>query len=167
MTSGARALGGAILIGISVVVVDQLTKRWAVGAAADGPIDLFWTLRIKVTENTGMAFSQARGWGPLIGLAAIAIVIALLVVVGRTPGRLNWVGVGLIVGGAVGNLMDRAVRSPGWLRGGVVDFIDLQWFPVFNVADMAINVGAAIVILTALFRPSRVEENPEIDVEQR
>lgn len=166
MTSGARALGGAILIGISVVVADQLSKRWAISAAADGPIDLFWTLRIKVTENTGMAFSQARGWGPLIGLVAIVIVIALLVVVGRTPNRLNWVGVGLIVGGAVGNLTDRVVRSPGWLRGGVVDFIDLQWFPVFNVADMAINVGAAIVILTALFRPARVDESPGIDVEQ-
>lgn len=161
MTSGVRALVGAIVIGGIVLVADQLTKRWAIGATADGPIDLWWTLRIRVTENTGMAFSQGQGWGSLIGVVAIIIAGALLVVVARRPGRLNWVGVGLIVGGALGNVADRLTRSSQFMGGGVVDFIDLQWFPVFNVADMAINVGAVVVIVTALLQPSPIA--PESD----
>jgi signal peptidase II len=65
----------------------------------------------------------------------------------RQPGRLTDISVGLIVGGAIGNLIDRSFRQDGWLRGGVVDFIDFQWFPIFNVADVAINVGGALLII--------------------
>ena len=67
--------------------------------------------------------------------------------------------VGLIVGGAVGNLLDRLFREPGWLRGGVVDFIDLQWWPIFNVADIAITVGGVLLLLSSL-RPPRPEPAP-------
>ena len=64
------------------------------------------------------------------------------------------VGAQLIIGGAAGNLIDRLVRDEGLLRGAVVDFIELQWFPVFNVADAAINIGAVLLIL-AVLRESR------------
>ena len=65
------------------------------------------------------------------------MVVGLLVSIGRESSPLYTPAVGLIVGGAVGNLIDRLFRSPGWFRGGVVDFIDLQWWPIFNVADIA------------------------------
>jgi signal peptidase II len=58
--------------------------------------------------------------------------------------------VGLIVGGAIGNLLDRLFRAPGWFRGAVVDFIDLQWWPIFNVADIGVTVGGALLLLTSV-----------------
>ena len=57
---------------------------------------------------------------------------------------------GLVLGGAVGNVLDRLLRGEGWLHGSVVDFIDLQWFPVFNVADMGVTIGGALLVLGAL-----------------
>ncbi len=150
MTSAARRLRGSLVVAATVVAVDQITKWWAVSALADGPINLFWTLRFNLVYNFGMAFGQGRGLGPLISVIGVAIVAVLLISVGRGSRELNWFGVGLVVGGAIGNIADRLLRDPYWLRGGVVDFIDLQWFPVFNVADIAINVGAAVLILSAL-----------------
>ena len=64
---------------------------------------------------------------------------------------MSTVGIGLLIGGAAGNLIDRMFRGDdGFLQGAVVDFIDLQWFPIFNVADMAINVGAGLLILNSI-----------------
>lgn len=150
MTTPHRPVRAAALVAVAVVVADQLSKWWATRALVDGPIDVFWTLRFQLTSNTGMAFSQGQGWGPLIGLAAIAIVIALFISLARGIGDLNWFGVGLIAGGAVGNVIDRLLRGEAWLRGGVVDFIDFQWFPVFNLADASINIGVVVIIWTAL-----------------
>ena len=60
------------------------------------------------------------------------------------------VAAGLVMGGAVGNLADRIFRGDGWLDGAVIDFIDFQWFPIFNVADMGVNVGGALFIIWTL-----------------
>lgn len=151
MNGPTRALRVSIAIAAAVIAVDQLTKHWALSALADGrTIDLVWTLRFRLVFNSGMAFSQGEGLGPLIGVVAIGIVVVLLVSLRKGAGGLGTVGVGLVVGGALGNVMDRLFRGDGWFRGAVVDFIDLQWFPVFNVADVAINVGAACLILGAL-----------------
>lgn len=152
MTESTRALRGSVLIAAAVVAVDQLTKHWALNALRDGPIDVVWTLRFNLVFNRGMAFSQAEGFGPLIGVVALVIIAVLLVSLRRGSTSLGTVGVGLVVGGAAGNVIDRVARSPGWFRGAVVDFIDFQWFPVFNVADAAINVGAAALIIGALWR---------------
>ena len=65
----------------------------------------------------------------------------------------------MIIGGAVGNLLDRLFRSPGWFRGGVIDFIDVQWWPIFNVADIAVTVGGALLILSTML-PARAAEPP-------
>jgi len=65
---------------------------------------------------------------------------------------------GLIVAGALGNLIDRLFRGDAWLRGAVVDFIDLQWFPVFNLADSAISVGAAIMVISSMLPSRQVAE---------
>jgi signal peptidase II len=155
MTPAARRLRGSLVVAAVVVAVDQLTKWWAVTALDDGPISMFWTLRLNLVYNFGMAFGQGRGLGPLISVIGLVIVAVLLISVGRGSRELNWFGVGLVVGGAIGNIADRLLRDPYWLRGGVVDFIDLQWFPVFNVADIAINVGAAILIISALLEGRR------------
>lgn len=135
-----------------VVVVDQLTKRWALDELADRHIDVFWTLRFNLSFNTGMAFSTGESLGPLIGVVAFVVVVVLLLGLRRQPGRLTDLAAGLIVGGAIGNLADRLFRSPGWLRGAVVDFIDLQWFPIFNVADMGVTIGGALLVLATWLR---------------
>jgi signal peptidase II len=143
-------LRGALFIAAGVVLVDQLTKHWAVNALHDRNIDLFWTLRFNLAFNTGMAFSQGTGIGPFIGIVALFVVIGLLIAIGRASSPLYTPAVGLIIGGAIGNLVDRLFRAPGWFRGGVVDFIDVQWWPIFNVADMAVTVGGALLILSTL-----------------
>jgi signal peptidase II len=131
-----RRLRGALVIALIVVVIDQLSKHWAVNHLVDHDDDLFWTLRFHLAHNTGMAFSKGTGLGPVIGIVALIVVVGLLVSIGRQSSPLYTPAVGLIVGGAVGNLLDRLLRSPGGFRGGVVDFIDVQWWPIFNVADI-------------------------------
>ena len=134
-----------------VVIVDQLTKRWALADLGDGNIDLVGSLRLNLAFNKGMAFSQGTGLGPIIGVVALLVIVGLLVSIGRSTSRIYPLAVGLIIGGAVGNLLDRLFRSPGWLRGGVVDFIDLQWWPIFNVADIGVTVGGALLLVSTLW----------------
>jgi signal peptidase II len=79
----------------------------------------------------------------------MVIVVGLLLSLRRGTSRTIDVSIGMILGGAIGNLIDRLLRDPGWFRGGVVDFIDFQWFPIFNVADMGITVGGALLVLAS------------------
>jgi signal peptidase II len=142
--------GLIIAVAAVVVVVDQLTKWWALETLDTRTIDLPWTLRLNLTLNRGAAFGLGSKYAPLIALAAVVVVV---VVLGSTRGldaRWPRVGVGLVLGGAFGNLSDRMFREgTGVLGGAVVDFIDLQWWPVFNVADAAVCVGAVLLVLTA------------------
>ncbi len=141
-----------IAVAVAVIAVDQLTKAWAVNALADHDIDVFWTLRFHLTFNGGMAFSQGRGLGPIIGVIALVVVVVLLVSLRRhNHSTFAAVAVGLVVGGAAGNILDRLLRSGDGLLGGeVVDFIDLQWWPIFNVADSAVVIGGALLLLASL-----------------
>ena len=104
------------------------------------------SLRFNLAYNTGMAFSKGTGLGPVIGIVALVVVVGLLISIGRESSPLYTPAVGLIIGGAVGNLLDRLFRDPGWFRGGVVDFIDVQWWPIFNVADIAVTVGGVLLL---------------------
>ena len=135
------------LAGAAVLLLDQLTKWWASEALADRTIDLVWTLRLHLVFNTGAAFSQGEGWGPLFAVL-ILLVVALLVRQGAgTDDPMTRIAVGVVIGGAIGNLADRAFREGGGFFGGaVIDFIDLQWWTVFNVADSAIVVGGVLVV---------------------
>ncbi len=151
---GAR-LGWAP-IALAVVVADQLTKHWAINELVDDDIDLFWTLRFNLSYNTGMAFSSGESFGPIIGILALVVVVVLLLSLKRQPGRLTDVAVGLIIGGAIGNVIDRLFRQEAWFRGAVVDFIDFQWFPIFNIADIGVTVGGALLVF-ASWRASRVD----------
>jgi signal peptidase II len=142
------------LIGAVAVItfgLDQLTKWWALHALADGPIDLVWTLRLRLTFNTGTAFSLGAGRGGLVALLAVAVVAAMLWFGRSVASPAGAVALGLVLGGAVGNLADRVFRADGGLlSGAVVDFVDLQWWPVFNLADVAIVCGAVLLLLTSV-----------------
>ncbi|MEA2827071.1 MAG: signal peptidase [Actinomycetota bacterium] len=136
-------------VGAAVAVVDQLTKAWALSALADGPIHVVGTLRLALTHNTAGAFGLGGGFVPLLALAALGVVV-YLIVTGAASSRLPVaLAMGLLLGGAVGNLLDRILRAPGLLRGAVVDFVDLRFWPVFNVADMGITVGCVMLLLWA------------------
>lgn len=151
---GPRRLGTIASIAITVLVLDQATKHWALNALSDGRvIEVVGSLQFNLRFNTGMAFSLGSdsGIGPWVTVLAIFVVVAVsLGATSRIP--LGAVASGLITGGAIGNLIDRAFRGDdGFLHGAVVDFIDLQWWPVFNIADAAIVVGA-ILLVVASFR---------------
>jgi signal peptidase II len=103
-----------------------------------------------------MAFSQAQGIGPLIGIAALLVVAWLAWTSRSLTSRLTGVAAGLIAGGALGNLSDRLFRGDRILHGAVIDFIDFQWFPIFNVADMAIDIGGALFVLGSVFGHRRM-----------
>ena len=135
-----------------VVALDQLTKRWAVSELSNSrPRHVIWTLQWNLTHNSGMAFSQAQGIGPLIGIAALLVVVWLAWNTRMLTSRVTRIAAGLIAGGAIGNLADRVFRGDRVLHGAVVDFIDFQWFPIFNVADMAIDIGGALFVLWTVF----------------
>jgi signal peptidase II len=143
--SGLHVLSVAVAAG--VLALDQLTKAWALEALDDRTIHLFWTLQLNLTFNSGMAFGQAEGWGPVIGVVALVVIIALLLSLRRSGSRLSAVAIGMVIGGALGNLADRAFRGgEGFLQGSVVDFIDFQWWPVFNVADIGVVVGGLLLV---------------------
>jgi signal peptidase II len=137
------------------VVLDQISKHWAVNALADGEVrHVIWTLQWNLAYNSGMAFSKGQGWGPVIGLVAFAVVVVLALSSAKLGSRLAEFAAGLLLGGAIGNLIDRLFREEGWMRGRVVDFIDFQWFPIFNVADMGVTVGAVLFALSAMLAPA-------------
>jgi signal peptidase II len=143
----------SVVAGIAaiVVAVDQLTKWWASQALEERDIDLFWTFRLRLTRNSGAAFSLARGGGGLVALAALVVVFFLIRAGRGAETKWGILCLGLVMGGAVGNLVDRAVRQGhGFLGGAVIDFIDPQWWPVFNVADVAISIGGVLLLLVAM-----------------
>ncbi|WP_428119476.1 signal peptidase II [Candidatus Poriferisodalis sp.] len=139
---------------VVVTTVDQLSKAWAVTALEDEIIDVVSTLRLRLVHNTGFAFSAGKGLGPVLALAAIVIVGVLWSSRRRVHGSWPTVGLGAIIGGALGNLGDRVFRGDGWGSGGVVDFIDVQWWPIFNLADAGITIGLA-GLLVHLYRSER------------
>ena len=140
----------ALFIGL-VVLLDQVTKSWAVSALADGRvIHVIGSLQFSLGFNSGFAFSQGQGMGPLVGIFAIIAVLFLLRAVRKATTRLSAMALCAIVAGALGNIADRIFRGEGWLYGRVVDFIDVQWWPVFNVADSSITVGACALIAAML-----------------
>jgi signal peptidase II len=153
-----RATRMSLLVAFVVAVLDQLSKAWALRDLADGHIiDVIWTLQFNLTYNRGMAFSRGTGIGPVIGVIALVVVVMLLLSLRRADNSLTRLATGLIIGGAVGNILDRLFRDSGWMRGAVIDFIDFQWWPVFNIADMAIMIGAATMIVAMLKYNSQIK----------
>jgi signal peptidase II len=138
-------------VALGVVALDQITKTWAERALADGPIHLVWTLSLNLTYNSGAAFSSGTGYTPLITALVVCVLIALLGLSRSATTTLGLVALGLVLGGASGNLVDRLFRGNG---GAVIDFIDLRWWPVWNVADAAVVIGAILLLLSRRREPA-------------
>jgi signal peptidase II len=150
--SGRRRALLVTAIVVGVVVLDQLTKVWAVATLADGPTSIIGTdVQLQLSRNTGGAFSLFQGMTPLLAVLAIVLVVFLVRAAKRTDGTVAVVALSLVLGGALGNLCDRVFRSPGFLEGAVVDFVSVGRFPTFNVADSAITIGAILLIGWSLF----------------
>ena len=158
-------LGVAAVVALVVVALDQLTKWWALENVVVEAMPVVWTLQLRVTRNTGAAFSLLAGedLGPLLALLAV-VVVGVLVWQGRlVGGRFGTVCLGLVLGGALGNLLDRVARGEGLLDGAVVDFIDFGWWPVFNLADAAIVVGSIGLVAVYAFGERESPESTELD----
>lgn len=136
-----------LAVAAAVLLADQLTKLWALRALEDGDIHLFWTIRLRLVFNQGTAFGLGTSLAPVITVAAVIVSAALIVMTWSTTHRVVAALAGLVLGGALGNLGDRAFRGDGFFDGSVVDFVDPQWWPVFNVADAAISVGVVLFLV--------------------
>lgn len=148
-----RTIGLLLVIAVAVYVFDVLTKVVAVAKLEPyEPVRLIGdTVTFTLVRNPGAAFSMATGYTWILTFVALAVVIGIVRYSGKLR-SLGWiVGLGLILGGAVGNLTDRIFRAPGVFQGHVVDFVSVGWWPVFNVADSAVVCGAVLlVVLTVL-----------------
>lgn len=134
-----------VVVAAIVTLLDVVTKVWAVVALDDRDIDLVGSLRLHLERNTGAAFSLNQGRGGLIAVLAVVVVFGLLWFGHTATTASGAVAIGLILGGAVGNLVDRVARD----GSAVVDFIDVQWWPVFNVADVGVTLGAVLLLLSS------------------
>ena len=136
------------LVALAAYALDLASKEWALSALRDGDIAVVgdW-LVLHLTFNPGAAFSTGTGFTIVFtALAAVAVVVVLWL--SRRLGSTGWaLGLGFLLGGVAGNLTDRLFREPEPLHGHVVDFLMLPNWPVFNVADVCINVAAGVIIL--------------------
>jgi len=156
-----RRLLIACAIVVGVVALDALTKNWALRALADGPIWLVGrSIGFVLSFNSGSAFSIVRSGAPLLAVIAIIAAVVLIRTVMRTADPWLVVGLSLVLGGAIGNLVDRLFRAPSFLHGAVVDFVKLGPWPLFNVADAAISIGAVIIIVRVLLDGRHREAAP-------
>lgn len=160
-----------LFAGVALVAyaADQLTKRWAVAELTGEPdVQVVGELlQLHLTYNPGAAFSLGTDFTVALTCLAIAATFVVLWFSRRVATPVWAVGLGLILAGIDGNLTDRLVRDPAPFRGHVIDFLMLPNWPVFNVADVCINVGAALVLIQ-VFRGiqldgTRAEETVEED----
>jgi signal peptidase II len=143
--SGLLRLATAAGVAAAVVLVDQLTKWWAVSRLSSGPIHVIWKLDFELTRNTGSSFSLLQGSTDLLTAVVVIAAAVLGVLAWRSPTVGRSVLYGLILGGALGNLSDRFFRN-----GAVVDFVALHFWPTFNVADACIVVGCVLLVVSLL-----------------
>ena len=130
----------------AVVVSDVATKQWAVSALRDGPVELLGPVRLALTSNKAGAFGLGGAFVPFLAVAALVLVVVMVTTGSATGNVVVATALGLVLGGAFGNVIDRLFRAPGHLRGAVVDFVDLRFWPVFNLADSAITCGCLLLL---------------------
>ncbi len=148
-----------LLLATTWYAADQVTKALAVDRLSDGDVTVWeGVLDLTLVRNPGAAFSTGTQY--TVALSCFAIVAAVVVAwISRRVGSLVWAtALGLLLAGVLGNLTDRLLRDPSPLRGHVVDFLRLPSWPVFNLADIAINVAAGLILLQAL--PQRPRRRP-------
>ena len=142
-----------LTVATMIVVADRLIKWWAIGALAEEPfgVEILPFFNLVLVWNRGISFGMFGGgalppW--LLGAIAVAVILALVIWLRRVETRLLAATIGLVIGGAAGNVIDR------FRFGAVADFLDLHWgdyhWPAFNLADAAITVGVVILLIDAL-----------------
>jgi signal peptidase II len=164
---GASGIGrthGLLFAAIAVVwlVVDQLTKSWAESELRFEDIELVWTLQLNLAYNTGASFGFGGGYGTWFSLLGLVVVGVLVWQGSKVRSRLGALALGMIVAGVLGNIADRAFRGDeGFMSGAVVDFVDLQWWPIFNVADIGIVCGGILLVVVVLL--GGLDEDEDLD----
>lgn len=143
-----------ITLGVAAIVIllDQFTKYLAIEyLQGQPPVEVVGELlRFNFVRNPGAAFSLGAGYTIIFTILA-ATVAVVIVATARKIGSLGWaIALGGILGGALGNLIDRVFREPGMFQGHVVDFIQLPYFAIFNVADMAVTFSAILIVILTL-----------------
>ena len=142
----------AFAVMIPVVILDQVTKAWAVTSLDDRSIDLAPSLSLRLTYNSGFSFGTGSTLGPVLGVAVTVIIVFIVMRLAREHHPRRVFLMAAILGGAVGNLIDRLFRTDGgWpLTGEVVDFVDVSWYAVFNVADAVLVCAVIVFIVTEI-----------------
>ncbi|WP_265523345.1 signal peptidase II [Oerskovia flava] len=152
--SGRPVLGlWTVALALFVIALDQVTKYWAESALVlgDDPVPVIGELiQWRLLYNPGAALSIATGLTWVLTVVVVVVVVVIVRMIRRIGSRGWALALGLLLGGAVGNLIDRLVREPGFARGHVVDFIDYAGFFVGNVADIAIVVAAVMIAILSL-----------------
>ena len=135
----------------TIWLLDFATKAWALTSLTEEPRQIFGKLlQLALVHNSGAAFSFATGFTLAFSLLALAVVIAVIYFAPTITSRGWQIAIGLLLGGVLGNLTDRIFRSPSFLSGHVIDWIQIPHWPVFNVADSAITIAAAISFILTM-----------------
>ena len=157
-----------LLVGGALAVADQLTKNWAEANLHELVPQPFLGefLQLTLLYNSGAAWGMGSGITPVVTCLQVAIVIGVIVFAVRAV-RSPWytLALGLVLGGALGNIHDRLLRPPGPFHGEVVDFLELPHWPVFNVADMAVVGGALLIVLLGVI--GHAADPAEVDEKQK
>lgn len=151
------------MVAVAAYAVDIGTKQWALAALEDRDIKVIGDLLVlHLTFNPGAAFSTGTEFTVVLSCLAVIAVSVVLALSRRLASPLWSVGLGLLLGGVGGNLTDRMIREPGFMRGHVIDWLMLPHWPVFNVADMCIIGAAGVIILQSIrgvtLRGQRINE---------
>ena len=141
-----------LTVAVLVLVLDVASKHLAVDRLSDrGPVEVIdGVLHLQLVRNSGAAFGFAPGLTVVLTVIAAAVVVVILRAARALRSAWWAVALGLVLGGAVGNLLDRIFRNPGLFRGRVVDFLELPHWPVFNLADSCIISGGVLMVLLSV-----------------
>jgi signal peptidase II len=135
----------------TIWLIDFATKAWALQSLSSQPRKVIGTLlQFTLVYNSGAAFSFATGFTIIFSLLALAVVIATVYFAPKITSRGWQFTIGLLLGGVLGNLTDRIFREPSFLSGYVIDWIQIPHWPVFNLADSAICIAAAISFILSM-----------------
>jgi signal peptidase II len=145
-----RRYGIGLGVAAAVVTADLLTKRYAALNFDGNPVEVVpGFFGFTYVENSGGAFGMFQDGGVIIGIAALIIAVVVVVALASDRPRLETIALGLVVGGAVGNLVDRFARGDNVIDGSVIDWIELSIIPTFNIADASVTVAVALLLIHA------------------
>lgn len=137
-------------VAVAVVTADLLTKRYAALEFAGNPVEIIpGFFGFTYVENPGGAFGMFQDGGVIIGIAAVVIAVVVVVAIASERPRLETIALGLVFGGAVGNLVDRFARGDSIIDGPVIDWIELSVIPTFNIADASVTVAVSLLLIHA------------------